>query len=109
MDSLTQSKSIAMNLEVKYGLPAQVFFCKRCVISNQRPNSVAEFMHTSNCKKPTIEFDEDFVCDACRMAENKMHNIDWGMREKELIELCDKYNIERKNPTVNVEMDTKVI
>ncbi len=91
MDSLAQSTSRAIDLEVKYGLPEQVLFCKRCVISNQRPNSVAEFMHTSTCKKPTIEFDEDFVCDACRMAENKMHNIDWETREKELIELCDKY------------------
>ena len=91
MDSLTQNRNIEKNLEVKYGLPNQVLFCSRCVISNQRPSSVPEFMHTANCKKTTIEFDEDFVCDACRVAENKMYHIDWEMREKELIELCDKY------------------
>ena len=32
-------------LPVKYGLPEQVLFCRRCVISNQRPNSAVEFAH----------------------------------------------------------------
>ena len=27
----------------KYGLPEEVRFCKKCVISNQRPNSTVEF------------------------------------------------------------------
>ena len=27
----------------KYGLPQEVVFCKRCVISNQRPNSAVEY------------------------------------------------------------------
>ena len=30
----------------KYGLPEEIQFCKRCVISNQRPNSAVEFKHT---------------------------------------------------------------
>jgi hypothetical protein len=30
-------------LETKYGLPADVRFCRRCVISNQRPNSDIEY------------------------------------------------------------------
>jgi hypothetical protein len=29
-----------------HGLPQHVTFCSRCVISNQRPNSCAEFRHT---------------------------------------------------------------
>ena len=29
-----------------YGLPQHVDFCQSCVISNQRPNSTAEFTHT---------------------------------------------------------------
>jgi hypothetical protein len=33
-------------LEIKYGLPAEVKYCKRCVISNQRPSSAVEFKHT---------------------------------------------------------------
>ena len=81
-------------LEAKYGLPTEVKFCTKCVISNQRPNSAVEYKHTKDSKKDTIHFDEEGVCDACRMAERKKREIDWKLREKELIELCDKY---RKN------------
>lgn len=81
-------------LEVKYGLPKEVKFCKKCVISNQRPNSAVEYKHTKDSKKETIHFDEDQICDACRLAEQKHNHIDWKLREIELQELCDKY---RKN------------
>ena len=30
-------------IEAYYGLPSKVEFCKKCVISNQRPNSTIEF------------------------------------------------------------------
>ena len=43
-------------LHAKYGLPAEVKFCSRCVISNQRPNSAVEFQHTAASKKATINF-----------------------------------------------------
>ncbi len=76
--------------EVKYGLPAEVKFCKKCVISNQRPSSVVEFRNKPVDRKPTIEFDEEGVCSACRFAEIK-EKIDWQAREKELISLCDKF------------------
>jgi N-acetyl sugar amidotransferase len=75
--------------EAKYGLPKEVQFCSKCVISNQRPNSCEEFKHNKESKKQTIRID-DGVCDACKTAEKKMA-IDWAQREKELIELCDKY------------------
>lgn len=78
-------------LEAKYGLPSTVRFCKRCVISNQRPSSVVEFKNTGAEPKPTIEFDDEGVCNACRFAEIKDHAIDWAARERELIALCDKY------------------
>lgn len=78
-------------LEVKYGLPAEVKFCKRCVISNQRPSSAVEFKHTRESKKSTIQFDEDGVCDACRYAEQKLRLVDWDERRTKLRELCDKY------------------
>lgn len=80
-------------IETKYGLPEEVKFCKKCVISNQRPNSAVEYNHTKESKKQTIHFDENDVCDACRAVEKKS-NIDWSEREKKLIELCDRY---RKN------------
>jgi len=77
--------------DTKYGLPNEVLFCKKCVISNQRPNSAVEFKHTSNTKKATIGFDEEGVCDACRQAERKTEEINWQERELELRELCDRY------------------
>ncbi|MES1159252.1 MAG: N-acetyl sugar amidotransferase [Bacteroidota bacterium] len=80
-------------LETFYGLPAEVKFCKRCVMSNQRPTSAVEFKHTKESKKTTLHFDEEGVCDACRNADVK-EQIDWKKREDELIKLLDKY---RKN------------
>jgi N-acetyl sugar amidotransferase len=77
-------------LETKYGLPEKVVFCKRCVMSNQRPASAVEFKHTINSKKVTLNIGEDGVCDACRQAEEKEY-IDWGKREEELLRLLDKY------------------
>jgi N-acetyl sugar amidotransferase len=80
-------------LEAYYGLPQEVTFCTKCVMSNQRPTSAVEFKHTKDSKKTTMNFDEHGVCDACRTAEIK-DNINWGMREDELIKLLDKH---RKN------------
>ena len=80
----------------KYGLPAEIKFCKKCVISNQRPNSAVEFKHTENSKKTTINFNESGVCDACIVTEKKNDNIDWEKRESELIELCNKYRSNNK-------------
>ncbi len=80
-------------IEAFYGLPKEVKFCRKCVMSNQRPTSAVEFKHNIDSKKTTMNFDEEGVCDACRMSEIK-NNIDWESREKELLKLLDKY---RKN------------
>ena len=77
--------------ETKYGLPSEILFCKKCVISNQRPNSSQEFSHTSASLKKTIHFDENGVCDACKLADEKHRTVDWSDREKALRELCDKH------------------
>ena len=84
----------ANNPSTLYGLPQDVQFCKRCVISNQRPNSAVEFKHTKESHKATIHFDEEGICDACRVAEAKKTGIDWAERERQLKELCDRH---RKN------------
>lgn len=60
----------------KYNLPAEVRFCKNCTISNQRPR---------------ITFDKEGICSACRFAEYKSNKVDWDKREKELLELCNKF------------------
>lgn len=75
----------------KYGLPLQVSFCRKCVISNQRPNSAVEYRHTSDSKKSVIAFDSDGVCDACRNAERKLEVVDWERRKAELKVLCEKF------------------
>lgn len=77
--------------KVKYGLPRVVYFCNNCVISNQRPNSEVEFRHTARTTKKTIHFDEEGVCDACRTTQKKHKEIDWTIREQELLELCNRY------------------
>jgi N-acetyl sugar amidotransferase len=79
------------SLEAKYGLPNEVKFCTKCVISNQRPNSAVEYEHTKASKKQTIHLDEHGVCDACKVTEQKKATIDWNERERELKELCDRY------------------
>jgi len=72
-----------------YGLPEKVHFCKKCVMSNQKPNSTPEFKHKLNEKKSTMEF-VDGVCSACRIAERK-NSINWEAREQELLRLLDKH------------------
>ena len=81
-------------LKVYYGLPGKVKFCRKCVISNQRPSSVVEFKHTNSDIKPTIFFDEDGVCHACKYAKYKNNVINWEERESNLLKLLEKY---RKN------------
>lgn len=54
----------------------EVRFCKKCVISNQRPR---------------IVFDKDGICSACHFAEKKHSEINWSEREEMLKELLSKY------------------
>jgi len=53
----------------------KVVFCKKCVISNQRPR---------------ITFDKNGICSACSFSEYK-NSVNWDKREKELKKLCDKF------------------
>ncbi len=77
-----------------YGLPEEVLFCKKCVISNQRPSSTVEFKANPDDKKETIDFDDYGICSACRYHAEKELNIDWNDREDKLKRLLSKF---RKN------------
>lgn len=78
-------------VETKYDLPRDVVYCKRCVMSNQRPASIPEFGHKPDREGAKyLHIDEKGVCDACRQAEKK-EQIDWKVREEELLRLLDKY------------------
>src|SRR3990167_2016825 len=95
LDAEIQDKNfVDDSLEAKFGLPRKVIFCKKCVVSNQRPNSTVEFRHSIDSKKKTIHFNEEGVCDACILAQKKKAEINWQKREEELIELCNRF---RKN------------
>lgn len=74
-----------------FGLPSEVRFCRKCVISNQRPSSTVEFLHTTREQKRTIAIDDGGVCDACRYHDVKENDINWNSRESQLIKLCDRY------------------
>ncbi|HUP93642.1 MAG TPA: N-acetyl sugar amidotransferase [Burkholderiales bacterium] len=91
MDVREYAQSNHAQLEAKYGLPSEVRFCRRCVISNQRPNSAVEFAHTSASRKATIQLNEEGVCDACLLAEIKHTAIDWAGRAAQLKALCDRF------------------
>lgn len=79
-------------LEVFYGLPHRVMFCKKCNMSNQQPMSSNEYKHGKNSKKTTMSFDDNGVCHACNFNQLKANGeIDWRERELELIELCNQY------------------
>lgn len=77
-------------LEAFYGLPSDVQYCKKCVMSNQRPASTPEFRHTKDRKVTSLHIDEHGVCDACNYNEVKA-GINWQAREEELVKLLDKY------------------
>ena len=73
-----------------YGLPLETKFCRSCVISNQRPSSTAEFKNDGKAPKQAIHFDNQGICDACRVKEQKTA-INWQQREQELRDLCDRH------------------
>lgn len=57
-------------------IPKEVKFCRKCVVSNQRPR---------------IVFDEEGVCGACRWAEEKHTILDWNERKKRFLDLMDRH------------------
>ena len=65
-----------LRAEAMYGLPQEVKFCSRCVMSNQRPR---------------IIFDQDGICSGCRNSKYFKDNVDWMERDGELCELLEKH------------------
>lgn len=51
-------------------------YCKRCIMPDTRPE---------------IVFNEEGVCDACISAERKHSEIDWNERERQFLEILNKY------------------
>tara|TARA_B100000029_G_scaffold476947_1_gene521551 strand:- start:44839 stop:46014 length:1176 start_codon:yes stop_codon:yes gene_type:complete len=59
-----------------YEIPKEIKFCKRCVMSNQRPR---------------ITFNEKGICSACQFTDYKNNKVDWKKRKIELEKICDQY------------------
>ena len=71
-----------LNLEKQIlKLPKKVLWCKKCVMSNQRPR---------------IIFDEYGICSGCRNSEKK-EKIDWNLREKKLKALLKQHKSKNNN------------
>ncbi len=65
------------NLEKQvHKLPSAIQWCKKCVMSNQRPRVI---------------FDNNGVCSGCHNSEYKNTKINWDHREQELKSLLDKH------------------
>ena len=82
-------RPIRKHMESQFvGLPKKVLFCKKCVMSNQRPR---------------IQFNKDGICGPCVYTEKKkLRIIDYKKRHTTLVKLLDKH---RKN---NGEFDCVV-
>ena len=78
-----------MKLKAFYGLPKKVLFCKKSLISNQRPNSSIEFLSNKNSKKKTIGF-QNGISDSWKYSRLKK-KIDFNKRKKELLKLLEKH------------------
>ena len=85
-----KGKNVNNEIAPRWNLPRDIKFCSSCVISNQRPMSVVEIQNKPNTHKPTITFDEQGICSACRYAETKK-KIDWDQREDELAQLLNRF------------------
>tara|TARA_A100000164_G_scaffold365304_1_gene384718 strand:+ start:1999 stop:3186 length:1188 start_codon:yes stop_codon:yes gene_type:complete len=81
-------------MKALWGLPEKVIYCKKCVVSNQRPGTIPEFKNNNlknqSRKRNTIGFKND-ICTACLYHEYKYNVVDWNKREEELQKLLDKH------------------
>ena len=73
-----------------YGLPKKVIFCKKTLLSNQRPNSTVEFKHNIKSKKKTFEIDKNNISETWKFSRIKKR-INFKKREEELLRLLDKH------------------
>ena len=72
-----------------------IIFCKKCVESNQRYiGSIAHLDQKSSNKKEEFkqrtDFSKEGICSGCLFYEKKK-NINWEEREKELVEILNRY------------------
>jgi N-acetyl sugar amidotransferase len=74
-----------------YGLPEKVEHCKKCLMTNQKPFSVNEMLHSTEINKKGLIIDKNGLCSACNYESKKIKEIDWEAREKLLNDKLNKY------------------
>ena len=79
-------------MKTLFNQPSETVFCKSCVLSNQKPVTIPEFLHQKDRKNATyMQVAGDQVCVACKFHNVKYSTINWKKRERELLKLLDKY------------------
>ena len=68
----------------------KVLFCKKSLMSNQRPNSVAEFLSKRNSLKHTIGFNNKGISESYLYSLQK-EKINYKKREKKLLKLLNRH------------------
>jgi len=79
-----------MTLKTYFGLPKKIIFCKKSLISNQRPNSSIEFNHNKKTKKKTLAIDKNGISDSWKYSRIKL-KINYSERKKKLVKLLEKH------------------
>ena len=69
-----------MSHKTYFGLPKKVIFCKKTLISNQRPSSEIEFNHNIKTKKKTLHIDKNGISDSWKYSRIK-EKIDFNKKE----------------------------
>ena len=85
-----------MKLKTLYGLPRKVIFCKKTLVSNQRPVSTIESKHTIKSKKQTVFIDKNGLSDPWKFSRLKK-KINFSKREKLLLKLLEKHRSNNNN------------
>jgi N-acetyl sugar amidotransferase len=84
------------NSKPLYGLPRKVIFCKKTLISNQKPTSSIEFNHNLKSKKKTLFIDKNQISDSWKYSRIKK-KINYKKREKELLKLLERHRSNNRN------------
>ncbi len=79
-----------MKLKTLFGLPSKVIFCKKTLISNQRPTSAIEFLHRKKTKKKTLNIDKNGISDSWKYSQLKK-KINFKKRKQQLLKLLNKH------------------
>ena len=79
------------------GQPKEVFFCNKCVYSNQKvvPSALTSDK-SDHSNRSFLRFNKDGTCKSCELIQRKKNistkqNIDWKEREAHLKSILDKY------------------